>query len=395
MRSVRPLLLVVALGLTPPGRGDDHGDRVDRAIAAATRALVAAQAPDGAWRSRTYGAFRDGPSLTPSVLKAVAYAPDIAGSDQARRRGAAYLASWVRLDGTIDPGPIGLLYPVYAESAAALALARVDVPGGRAATAALVADLRRRQLAGPLGWGADDPAFGAWGYAVEPARNADPGAAVDADLSSTLFAVGALRAVGGASADDPAIRAALRFVVRCQNFDRGDPAADDGGFFLTPTDPARNKAGPLGPPGRFRSYGSSTADGLRALLRCGLAPDHPRVIAARTWLERHFAAATVPGTFEGARDDDRDATYYYYCWSASHAFRALGVRTFESAGRRVDWAAELARELIRRQRPDGTWANPFSASKEDDPLVATPFALGALANGRLLAPAHPPAGNLP
>src|ERR1700689_2684026 len=119
MRTVFAILVVVAL--TPRVQGDD---RVDRAIADATRALINAQSPDGAWRSKTYGAFKDGLSLTPSVLKAIVYAPNIEGADLARQRAASYLAARVRPDGSIDDGPFGMLYPVYAESAAAIALSR-------------------------------------------------------------------------------------------------------------------------------------------------------------------------------------------------------------------------------------------------------------------------------
>ncbi len=389
MRPIGAFLLIAIVAPTPRASGDDLAPRVDRAIAGATRALVAAQSPDGAWRSRTYGAFKDGPSLTPSVLKAVVYAPDSEGSQAARVRGAGYLAGQARADGTIDGGPFGRLYPVYGDSASALALRKVHVPGGPEAIAAYLADLRRRQLDESLGWRPDNPAFGAWGYASEPAAARPGGHPVDADLSSTLFALGALRQAGAAP-DDPAIRKALNFVRTCQNFDSTDAAFDDGGFFLTPTDPARNKAGSAGVDrlGRDRShsYGSATADGLRALLLCGVAPDHPRARSALAWLRRNFSAATVPGTFEPAREADRDATYYYYCWSAAHAFRSLGIQIFKRENININWADEIAHELIRRQRPDGTWSNPHSASKEDDPLVATPFALGALARGRPSGP---------
>ena len=44
---------------------------------------------------------------------------------------------------------------------------------------------------------------------------------VDADLSSTLFAIGALR-IAGVAAEDPAIRKALTFVERCQNVAEAD-----------------------------------------------------------------------------------------------------------------------------------------------------------------------------
>jgi hypothetical protein len=188
-------------------------------------------------------------------------------------------------------------------------------------------------------------------------------------------------------AEAPAIRKALIFVERCQNVAgdgrAADPRFDDGGFSFSMTDPVRNKAGVAGTDRhgrvRYHSYGSATADGLRALLRCGLAQDHPRVVAARRWLEAHFSASANPGTFEPAREGDRDATYFYYAWSVAHAFRALGIAEIESDGHPVAWAEALANELIRRQRHDGTWSNRFTASKEDDPLVATPFAAGALA----------------
>jgi hypothetical protein len=281
-----------------------------------------------------------------------------------------------------------------------IVLSRVDVPGASKARDTWLRELRARQLNGRLGWTTDDPGFGGWGYSVTPPAKAGgseaEGPRADSDLSSTLFALGALR-LSGASSDDPAVRDALTFVESCQNFSRdpqsADPSHDDGGFFFSPTDPVRNKAGSAGRDRlgreRYHSYGSATADGLRALLRCGLAGDHPRVSAARRWLEAQFSATTNPGVFEPAREPERDATYYYYCWSLAHAFRAAGATRFEANGRTVDWAREMARELIGRQRNDGTWVNGFSASKEDDPLIATPFATGALAICRSFLPSTP------
>jgi squalene-hopene/tetraprenyl-beta-curcumene cyclase len=391
-RRVSPVAwwVVLAAGC---GAAEAPGARADRALAAAARALISAQSPDGAWRSRTYGALKDGLSLTPPVLKALAFAPTVEGSSAAARRGAAFLIGRTRTDGAVVDEPRELIYPVYTAAASAIALGRLDVAGGPEARDAWLRELRRRQLVEPLGWGPADPAFGAWGYAIEPPSRPEgglpEGQPLDADLSSTLFAVGALR-LAGADADDPAIRKALVFVARCQNFAgpgrEGESAFDDGGFFFTTTDPARNKAGEAGTDRegrvRFASYGSATADGVRAFLRCGLPADHPRVVAARRWLQRHFSARVHPGSFAEGREVERDATYFYYAWSAAHAFRALGVVEWSVDGRRVAWAEEMARELVARQNPDGTWTNPVGASKEDDPLVATPLAAGALALSR-------------
>jgi squalene-hopene/tetraprenyl-beta-curcumene cyclase len=387
------IVAAAALAAGCGGRREPPGLSIERSIAAGTRALIGAQAPDGTWRSRTYGALKDGLSLTPTVLKAVVFAPDVEGSTTARRRGAAYLAGRVGPDGAIDAGPFGFTFPVYSAAEAAIVLARVEVAGAGPARRAWLDFLRARQLTGDLGWTPDDLAFGAWGDATSASIKAQPDSPADADLSSTLFAVGALR-IAGAGADDPAVVKALGFIVRCQNFTEedghDDPAFDDGGFFFSPTDPVRNKAGVAGTDRdgrvRYHSYGSATADGLRALLRCGLSPGHPRVAAARRWLEWNFSPAHNPGSFEPARTEERDATYYYYAWSLAHAFRALGGRMHEGAGRETAWAEMLARELIGRQRADGTWSNRFTASKEDDPLVATPLALGALGLCRAFVP---------
>ena len=367
------------------GRRESLAVPIDRAVAAATRALIAAQAPDGSWRSETYGALKDGLALTPTVLKAVVFALDVDGSERARRRGAAALVARIAAAGQPGAAPLGAAFPVYSAAEAAIVLSRVEVAGAAPARAAWLAALRSRQLTEELGWCPSDPAYGAWGDAMSPSHGADAGRAADADISSTLFALGALR-IAGAPADDPAVRDALGFVVRCQNFAEDQDAApgfDDGGFFFTPTDPVRNKAGVAGTDRhgrqRYHSYGSATADGLRALLRCGLPPAHPRVLAARGWLERHFSATHNPGTFAPAHAPERDATYFYYAWSLAHAFRALGGRMERGEGRETAWAEFLARDLMRRQRNDGTWSNHFTASKEDDPLVATPLALGALA----------------
>ncbi|HEV3122925.1 MAG TPA: hypothetical protein VGY53_13515, partial [Isosphaeraceae bacterium] len=96
---------VVSLGgCSARSESDTPSARVDRSLAAATRAMVAAQSPDGAWRSHTYGAMKDGLSLSPPILKMVVFGPAVPGGEEARRRGAEYLVHCVRQDGSIDAG---------------------------------------------------------------------------------------------------------------------------------------------------------------------------------------------------------------------------------------------------------------------------------------------------
>jgi hypothetical protein len=365
---------------------DNLASRVDRALERATVFLVGRQEADGTWRSETYGALADGTALTPFVAKAVLFGPTVEGSPAARERARQAVLDRLDADGEVRPG---LAYPVYTISLSVMALARDESPAALRARETFVTFLRSHQLAGELGWHRDDLAYGGWGYSPRPLHrahfDATRGSLFDADLSSTLCALGALR-TAGVPAGDPAVVAASVFIERCQNFG-GDPILDDGGFFATPTNSLQNDAGEAGPGAeertRYRSYGSATADGLRALLRCGYPLDHPRVAAARRWLARHFDPATHAGDFPVERVQDREGAYYYACWTFVHAMRIAGGMDPEESGAPPRWAEDLAHELLTRQAEDGSFRNAFTMMKEDDPLVATPFAAAALAFCRL------------
>jgi hypothetical protein len=64
-----------------------------------------------------------------------------------------------------------------------------------------------------------------------------------------------------------------------------------------------------------------------------------------------------------------------YCWPT---FLATASPVFPTPTGPVHWAKDLARELIQRQRADGSWVNPLVPQREDDPLVATSMAVLAL-----------------
>ncbi|MEL6181301.1 MAG: hypothetical protein AAFS10_20255, partial [Myxococcota bacterium] len=165
---------------------------------------------------------------------------------------------------------------------------------------------------------------------------------------------------------------------------------NDGGFVFSPELDDGNKAGPAGVDAqgrkRFRSYGSMTADGVRALVRLGRSVDHPRVKAAAAWLANHFEAERNPGTFPERDEVRRRSSYFYYVWSVSHALRLLGETRLErgGSGAAVVWPEALAEALLAQQRDDGSWANTATEMREDDPLIATSFAMAGLAISRMV-----------
>ncbi len=261
------LACAASLWLRHKAAGCERHDRI-APRSAATAWLIDRQSPDGAWRSDTYGAFREGRALTPVVLRALP--PGDA---------AAKACQWLRGNG----GTLFDDYPVHLASALLECATRFPELGP------LVTTARARLLA------LQCPGSGGWSYSPQPPAD-ETAPMQQANLSATAMAIDGLRA-GGVAADNPRLRKVAAFLRTCHNHASGEAAFDDGGFFQLPADPSRNKAGSAGKDRngvtRYRSYASATADGLRAMLLCGEAPDSPPVRAAVRWLRR-FSERTPP-----------------------------------------------------------------------------------------------------
>jgi len=363
--------------------GGSLEERMERALTDATNYLAGGQATDGSWRSEIYGPFKDGPSLTSLIAATFAGQSNNSAGHVALAKAAQYFTDLVQQDGSIDAGPDGITYPVYVAAGAAITLTRLDNAKYSAARDAWIRYLRARQLTEELGWQSSDLSYGGWSYAPSPPTPVDgkPRSPLAVpNLSATVFALTALR-TAGVPANDLAIEKARVFVERCQNWSE-DPNArdaefDDGGFFFIMEDPVRNKAGERGLDlhGRVRyaSYGSTTADGFRALLACGQKATDSRVAAAGRWLASRFSAAEHPGQYAISREHLRPALFYYYSASVSEA---LCISAGGSDA--VNWIEPLSTALLDRQRSDGSWVNAAVDVREDDPLVATPLAMRAL-----------------
>ena len=59
-------------------------------------------------------------------------------------------------------------------------------------------------------------------------------------------------------------------------------------------------------------------------------------------------------------------------------YRAGSAACFAAFGGPEGWRRQLLQAVTSEQRADGSWQNPNALQKEDDPLIATAFALLAL-----------------
>jgi squalene-hopene/tetraprenyl-beta-curcumene cyclase len=209
------------------------------------------------------------------------------------------------------------------------------------------------------------PSYGGAGYG----KHARP------DLSNTNFLIDALHAAG-AGPDDEAMKAALVFVSRCQNLESEHNTLPwaaknpDGGFYYTAAAGGESMAGKTSN-GGLRSYGSMTYAGLKSMIYAGVGPDDPRVKAAVKWIGQHYDLSSNPGM-------GTSGLYYYYHLFAK-ALDAVGMKEIVDAdGTRHDWRSDLAGELMKRQRPDGSWINDDPRWLEGEPTLVTGYVLLAL-----------------
>jgi hypothetical protein len=327
----------------------------------AAQYLWAQQAADGGFHSATYGLLRSGQSLTPFVLGALLRVPDatVAAPAGAVARAIAFIRKHTSIDGAMGVTSGNADYPNYATALAVDALVAAQrrlpavAPRPKAGSwtadiAPMVAHLRVQQFSEANGWTPEHTAYGGWGMGGEIRRPPDAG---HVDLSMTRFVLEALQ-VSGVDGSDPAMTRARVFLERSQNH--------DGGFFFSPVTPALNKAGRS--PEGFVSYGTTTADGVLALRASGVPDSDDRIARGIAWLDSNHQSDGVPGFGE---DESSQASW--------------------RAGLRFYYAAAIARvrphQRVRlpEQADDGSFRNANGRVKEDDPLIATTFAVQMLA----------------
>ncbi|MEK6321431.1 MAG: prenyltransferase/squalene oxidase repeat-containing protein [Acidobacteriota bacterium] len=315
----------------------------------AARYLWSQQAEDGGFHSTTYGLLRSGQSLTPFVLVALLGVPD---NETSRPRGAVERAlSFIKANTNAD-GALGVMdetaadYPNYATALAVCAMVKAQNPGYEKIIEPMVAQLRAQQFSEANGWTSQHAPYGGWGMGGAIHRPPETG---HVDLSMTRHVLEAMQ-LSGVPASDPMMTRALIYLQRSQN--------TDGGFYFSPVNPEINKAGESA--GRFASYGTATADGVLALRAAGVPDEDPRITKAIGWLKDHHQPDRAPGFDEGTGQPWGSGLRFYYAHAISRVLPNLPVE-------------------LPPQSADGSFRNTVNLVKEDDPLIATTFALYVMA----------------
>jgi len=285
--------------------------------------------------------------------------------DPAVAKACAYLASQAKPDGGIYTEKLGPAQrlPNYNTALSMTALYAAGNPKYREIVSRAQRFLEGTQLDEKKGFSPNDRQYGGIAYGT---GEANP------DLSNLQHALEALNETGEPK-NAEVFKKALVFLQRCQNRkDSNDQswAGNDGGFIYAAS--GESKADEYTKQAHS-SYGSMTYAGLKSYLYCSVSKTDPRVQSAFNWLRANYDVEQNPRM-------GNDGLYYYY-HTMSKTLSVWGDKTLvDAAGQKPPWASDLARAIVTRQRPDGAWSNQNKRWREDQPDLATGYALIALAN---------------
>ena len=315
-------------------------------------------------------------AVTALVVRAFAQRGLNIQSDAALDRAATRLVDLVMRKNVFQPDASGGM-ATYVASCTAMGLAALQEVKYEKTLAAALVWIRESQWDESEGIAPTQDWYGGAGY----------GSKGRPDLSNTQLMLDALHE-SNATAKDPSVERAVIFLTRCQNLKSTNSAtwaqtgSNDGGMVYTPANDGESfasemagegRAGEIMPAGTraLRSYASMTYAAYKSMLFAGLSKNDPRVLAAKSWIEKNFTFSENPGLGQQG--------YYYYIHAAARAMLACGNDELtDSAGTKHNWREELIDSIIVRQRANGSWQNPEPRWMEDSPDLATVFAVLAL-----------------
>ena len=329
--------------------------------------LLKQQAADGGWHSQAYGQLKGGAAVTALVLEAIGHLPAALHEKHAAAisrallffdKGFAKRKTIAAPDGSLD-------FPTYGCALWLTAIQRLTPMGNAIVTQARLAldYLLGAQLLEARGFAADHPSYGGWDFLG--AGDAQ-GITTGTNVSVVAHVLEALARQDSAAADK-ARAAAKGWLQRCQTA--------DGGFAFTPEPMSLNNKAEFTDEARIkpRAYGSATCDGIRALLALGHTAEDEPVKRALVWLSKRPALEVVPGFEDLPAETDwrRGLRFYYYAGLAS-------ILKHLPAADQPPRKQGIEGILLKDQFADGRWQNESDRMRENDPLIATAFAIRTL-----------------
>lgn len=340
------------------------------------------QSSDGGWHSKTHAVLRDGKVITPYILF---YLLQLPGENNPARKEAiekaiGFITNEMR--SSIDSHSITLTdYPNYSAAFSMRVLHKLDRD---TSLQRIIADyLIGQQFLEHRGFLPDSLAYGGWGYG-EP--NLKMGQHGHEDISHTRRVVEALVDAGYFEEKEKSEEAVLLFLKGVQRSHDDLRLYEgctsrlqlpyDGGFVASLVTLETNKSQPVTIENagyHYPSYATATCDGFLTMFAMKLDDNYPLYSDAKKWLLKHQQIATIDGLDKEDPEQWAEIMHYYHL-----AVRSEAMSIIDPEGK---WQEAISTILIREQLENGSYVNPIGGvNKEDDPLMATIFAIQAAGN---------------
>ena len=365
IRSILCVLAIFAASLSHAA----HAGEADAAstTAAAKKAVefLSGQQTDKGGFGKTQGANM--PGIVGLVVKAIASSPDKPreNNNPVLAKAAKLMVSKQAEDGSI--GTAGFGHENSETSVAVIGLTSLENPAYKDA----LDKAEKYILSCQKGADAGVDKEGGFGYSSGDNKP---------DNNNGSFSIEALKAMG-LKEDSPAWKNAVKFIKRSQdNAETNDGPAigkegdNGGGFYYAPGVgddfgmTVSKRTGKKVP----KPYGNMTYRCVMMLIYAKVDKSDSSMQAAYKWIKNNYSVTENPGG-EGTKG------YFYYVRAFAKAFTAMGEKELVLAdGKKVNWAKDLAAQLMSVQKPDGSFVNVNADWMEADPVLSTAYALDAL-----------------
>lgn len=350
--------------------------------------LWSQQQSDGSWRSATHGLLKNGIAYTPFILYALLKVPDeiYPKSKEKINKSLAFIRENIRENGIMGKSDFVLEYPNYATAYALMVLTQFGEDKDKALIEKMKHYLIQQQFDENRNISPTHPAYGGWGFGETRLGKGEVG---HVDLSNTRRVLEALQIASSLQVGiKQKAKAYLRISQKHPEEKRVQPDVRindslktfyDGGFYYSTAITAANKAKQAPQTSDlqayYRSYATATCDGILALFAIGEKEQDEAIQSAKKWLLTNPQWEYPAGIPTEDPDQWHLVMVFYHIAVRAEAYQKLHIKG--------NWKKEVLNLLKNKQNADGSFANPLGArNKENDPLLASTFALIALSKMR-------------
>ena len=375
MRRIAIAILML-LALAKCAAADDS-----QVLERAAEWLAGQQDKSGAFKSKRYGAMKQGAAMTSLALYALSGAPDETRKKHRELidKAFAFLMPGTKARGRVANPDGSLDHPVYSTAMFLVAAHRFERELDEDLVNMLIKYLVDSQCAEGRGFKPKNPNYGGWDV-IGP--DVMPGKTSGTNVSVTRFVLEALVCWlpdEKLSEETKDLSSSSQEKARAWLLRLHQKSGGRGFVFTAQPGSALNKSKTK--KGEPKAYSTATCDAWSSVsLFSEEQWGNDGFQGLEAWLETNVKASTIFG-FD---DDDQSgwpaALHFYHLQGLARAAKPFELESAEDDEWTMQTCKDISALLLDAQKDDGSFENDSSLMRENDPLIASSFAIIALSH---------------